>query len=88
MNFSILISLSCICSATVSYLTIGPAISCGNKAIYNIDEDEFFYGAKKFIELGASILGGCCGTTPQYINKISDNISILEKIRLKNSLLK
>ena len=60
----------------------------GNEAIYNIDEDEFFYGAKKFIELGASILGGCCGTTPQYISKISDNISILEKIRLKNSLLK
>ena len=60
----------------------------GNEAIYNIDEDEFFYGTKKFVELGASILGGCCGTTPQYISKISDNISILEKIRLKNSLLK
>ena len=45
-----------------------------NKAIYNINSDEFYKYVEKFIELGASIIGGCCGTDPKYIKKISDNI--------------
>ena len=51
-----------------------------NKAIYNINSDEFYKYVEKFIELGVSIIGGCCGTTPKYIKKISDNINKLEKI--------
>lgn len=49
------------------------------QAIYDIDENEFFEGVKKFVEVGASIIGGCCGTNPNFIKKISDNISILKK---------
>ena len=48
-----------------------------NKSIYNIDSDEFYKYVEKFIELGVSIIGGCCGTTPRYIKKISDNINKL-----------
>ena len=54
-----------------------------NKAIYNIDSEEFFICVEKFIELGASMVGGCCGTTPKYIKKISDNIEKLEKIKFR-----
>ena len=54
-----------------------------NKAIYNIDSDDFFICIEKFVKLGVSIVGGCCGTTPIYIKKISDNINNLEKIRAK-----
>ena len=53
-----------------------------NKAIYNIDSDEFYKYVEQFIKLGVSIIGGCCGTTPKYIKKISDNINKLEKIHL------
>ena len=53
-----------------------------NKAIYNIDSDEFYKYVERFVELGATIIGGCCGTTPEYIKKISDNINKLEKICL------
>ena len=53
-----------------------------NKAIYNIDLDEFYKYVEGFVELGATIIGGCCGTTPEYINKISDNRNKLEKIYL------
>ena len=49
------------------------------KAIYNVDAEEFFIEVKKFINLGASIIGGCCGTNPQFIKKISENISSLKK---------
>lgn len=33
--------------------------------------DEVASFAPKFVELGASIIGGCCGTRPEYIQKIS-----------------
>ena len=54
-----------------------------NKAIYNIDSDDFFISVEEFVKLGVSIIGGCCGTTPKYIKKISDNINKLEQIRTR-----
>ena len=27
--------------------------------------------APKFVELGASVIGGCCGTKPDYIEKVA-----------------
>ena len=53
------------------------------KAIYNVDAEEFFIEVKKFINLGASIIGGCCGTNPQFIKKISENISSLKKMDIE-----
>ena len=47
-----------------------PQIDALGQAHYNMDEEEF---AKCMLELknaGADILGGCCGTTPQYIEKM------------------
>ncbi len=43
-----------------------PAIN-GNKIEYSIDADEFADYMQKMAEAGANILGGCCGTTPKYI---------------------
>ena len=37
---------------------------------YNINADEFAEEMKSFAELGASIIGGCCGTTPEHISKM------------------
>lgn len=37
---------------------------------YNMDPGEFAEEMKVLVEAGASILGGCCGTTPEYIEKI------------------
>lgn len=34
---------------------------------YDIDKEEFAQILKEFAQLGVSILGGCCGTTPEYI---------------------
>ncbi len=33
--------------------------------------DEIASYAPKFVELGAAIIGGCCGTRPEYIEKVS-----------------
>lgn len=55
-----------------------PDIIDGN-AIYNVKEDEYLEGVKVFIQKGASIIGGCCGTTPSFIKKIRDNLNNLSK---------
>jgi 5-methyltetrahydrofolate--homocysteine methyltransferase len=39
------------------------------QTVYNIGEDDFSDYMVKLAESGASILGGCCGTTPEFIRK-------------------
>lgn len=41
------------------------------KTIFSIDIDEFVKYYDIFVSEGVSIIGGCCGTTPEYIEKIS-----------------
>ena len=50
-----------------------PQIDEKGQAHYNMDEEEFAHCMKALKEAGASVLGGCCGTTPQYIEKMCDN---------------
>ena len=40
------------------------------KTVFDITADEFADYAVKMAELGVSVLGGCCGTTPEYIKKV------------------
>ena len=37
------------------------------KSVYNISSMEFSHLMREIAEAGASVLGGCCGTTPEYI---------------------
>ena len=39
------------------------------KTVYDINADEFAMYMKEIVEMGASIVGGCCGTTPEHIEK-------------------
>lgn len=48
------------------------------QAYYDIDEKEFYSGVVEFINSGARIIGGCCGTNPNFIKYISDNIKDIE----------
>lgn len=43
--------------------------------VYSIKEDEYLEGVKEFIKKGASVIGGCCGTTPSFIKEISNNLN-------------
>ncbi len=42
----------------------------GGKTVYDIDSDAFAEAMKEIAESGVSILGGCCGTTPEHIAKM------------------
>ena len=39
---------------------------------YNMDAGDFAEEMKLLVEAGATILGGCCGTTPEFIKTIHD----------------
>lgn len=44
-----------------------PALNEHGETIYDMKEPEFVQGIGELIEAGASIVGGCCGTSPSYI---------------------
>lgn len=39
------------------------------KTVYDIDADEFAKTMQEIVGMGARIVGGCCGTTPEHIAK-------------------
>jgi 5-methyltetrahydrofolate--homocysteine methyltransferase len=39
--------------------------------VFDMGDDEFAGFAQPFIEAGVNIIGGCCGTSPAYIEKVS-----------------
>lgn len=45
-----------------------------NNGKYDISADEFADVMDQFADSGINILGGCCGTTPEYIEKISKRL--------------
>lgn len=42
-----------------------------DRTIYESSPAYFARFAKRFVEIGASIIGGCCGTTPEHIRAIA-----------------
>ncbi len=41
---------------------------------YNVTVEEFGSYIREFVAAGANVVGGCCGTTPEYIRKIHDTL--------------
>ncbi len=53
---------------------------CDGKYIYNITPDEFANSMVNIVNAGAHIIGGCCGTNPQFIKSVvskTKNLSVL-----------
>ncbi len=41
----------------------------GGKTVYDVDAEEFASDMADYAKMGVRVLGGCCGTTPEYIEK-------------------
>ena len=50
----------------------GLPVERDGKTAFDIDADEFAACMAKMAKMGVAILGGCCGTTPEYIRKTLD----------------
>ncbi len=51
------------------------------RQLYMASPDYFAEYALKFLDAGATIIGGCCGTTPEHIHKMAQAILSLGKAR-------
>jgi len=49
-----------------------PVCASDGSTIYDMDPDTFAAFMVQLVEAGASIIGGCCGTTPEYIRKTKE----------------
>lgn len=51
-----------------------PTIDDKGNAVYSMNPEDFASYMKILIENGASVVGGCCGTTPAFIRTLHDSI--------------
>lgn len=59
-----------------------PRIENGN-TVYDITPEEYCAAVKKMIDMGVRIAGGCCGTNPEFIKKLSDTVKGIEVKEIK-----
>lgn len=46
----------------------------GKKTVYKLTPEEFAHAGQQLVEAGASLVGGCCGTTPAHIRALTDAV--------------
>ena len=47
-----------------------PVIDDQGNPVYSMEAREFALNMKRLIGAGVDIVGGCCGTTPEYIREL------------------
>ncbi len=57
-----------------------PTLSIENETKFDVTKEEFADALCSFIDLGVRVIGGCCGTTPDYIKELC--------LRVKDKTLK
>ncbi len=45
-----------------------PSLDANGQTVYDLNEKDFAEGLRLLLHAGASILGGCCGTTPAHLS--------------------
>lgn len=56
-----------------------PAVRSG-ETVYDVSPSEFADTVKELVQDGVRIVGGCCGTTPEYIKAVADAVSGLSPV--------
>ena len=49
-----------------------PVIDDLGQEVYNMTPQDFALHMKTLVDMGASIVGGCCGTTPEFIRRMAE----------------
>lgn len=60
-----------------------PALNEQGETVYDMDEPVFVAGVRELVKAGASIVGGCCGTSPSYIKALTETLKPEEEQLLK-----
>ncbi len=51
-----------------------PVLDRNGQTVYGMGPEAFGDGMRLLLEAGAGILGGCCGTTPEHIRRMTDAV--------------
>ncbi len=54
------------------------------KTVYDVLPDEFSNEITKLVDKGVRIVGGCCGTTPEYIRQLNNDIKNKKAKKITN----
>ncbi len=65
----------------------GLPASVDGRNIYLCSPEYMAHYAARFVEAGARIVGGCCGTTPEHIRKIRDHVRNVQPARSVASVI-
>ena len=55
-----------------------PSLDRNGNTVYDMDADRFGECMKALVEAGASIVGGCCGTTPEHIRMTKEAVGSMK----------
>lgn len=55
----------------------GLPVSDGSCAVYDVSAEEYSQAMMDMARAGAAVLGGCCGTTPEYIKNMVESITLI-----------
>ncbi len=58
--------------------------SVDGKTVFDITADEFADEVAGLVKKGVRVVGGCCGTTPEYISSLYNKISDLAPVPIEN----
>ena len=53
------------------------------KTVFDITIDEFSSQIAELVKTGVRVVGGCCGTTPEYIKSLCDKIAPLSPVKIE-----
>ena len=56
-----------------------PVINARGEVRYSMGPQHFASAMQKLLDLGADILGGCCGTTPEHIAAVHDGVKKVQE---------
>lgn len=59
----------------------------GNEIQHSLSDSEMARYFRKFVQAGANIIGGCCGTTPEYIKRIARYRKIPKKRKVTKDFI-
>ena len=48
----------------------------GNETVFDVSPDDYAQAATALLDAGATIVGGCCGTTPDYIARLRAMVDV------------
>ncbi len=63
-----------------------PVVNEEGETVYSLEADEFAEQMEALVLAGATILGGCCGTSPEYIKAISKRFKDFKKNNADNNI--